>query len=101
MNLITSEGLAMIDTNSKIVQLHRATELHEHCKPVKRTSLWADFKAFWLPEYINPNGVIFVGSLLVCAILVGSILTMLTLWGIEELKRIDWHSVGELLGVMR
>lgn len=109
MNLYTSEGLAMIDTNSKVVQLHRVTELDQHCKPENTRNAWAelfarkwaDFKAFWLPEYINPNGVIFVGSLLVCAILVGSILTMLTLWGIEELKRIDWHSVGELLGVMR
>ena len=101
MNLYTSEGLAMIDTNSKVVQLHRVTELHEHCTPSKRGSLWADFKAFWLPEYVNPHGVILVGSLLVCAILVGSILTMLTLWGIEELKRIDWTQVAQLLGSKR
>lgn len=101
MNLITCEGLAMIDTNSKIVQLHRATELHEHCTPSKRGSLWADFKAFWLPEYVNPHGVILLALMALAGALVIVIGSMLIGWGIEELKRIDWHSVGQLLGVMR
>ena len=29
------------------------------------------------------------------------IVAALIVWGIDELKRIDWHAVGELLGVMR
>lgn len=91
----------MIDTNSKIVQLHRATELHEHCTPSKRGSLWADFKDFWFPNSPNPNGVIFLSILTLSAVLVVCIISMLIGWGIEELKRIDWHSVGQLLGVMR
>lgn len=91
----------MIDTNSKIVQLHRATELHERCTPSKRGSLWADFKAFWLPEYVNPHGVILLALMALAGALVIVIGSMLIGWGAEELKRIDWHSVGQLLGVMR
>jgi hypothetical protein len=101
MNLITYEGLAMIDTNSKIVQLHRVTELHEHCTPTNSKGMWADFKAFWLPEYINPHGVILLALMAIAAVLVIVISSMLIGWGYEELKRIDWHSVGQLMGVMR
>ena len=109
MNLYTSEGLAMIDTNSKVVQLHRVTELDQHCKPENTRNAWAelfsrkwaDFKAFWLPEYINPHGVILLALMGLAAVLVIVIGSMLIGWGVEELKRIDWHAVGELLGVMR
>lgn len=101
MNLITYEGLAMIDTNSKIVQLHRATELHEHCTPSRRGSLWADFKDFWFPHKPNPNGVIFLALLTLSAVLAICIVSMLIGWGFEVLTGIEWSHVAQLLGVMR
>ena len=91
----------MIDTNSKIVQLHRATELHEHCTPSTRGSLWSDFKAFWFPKHLNSGGAVFFALLGLSAVLMICIIGMLIGWGYEELKHIDWNSVGQLLGVMR
>lgn len=37
--------------------------------------------------------LIYIASIAIVFALIG--------WGFEELKRIDWHSVGQLLGVMR
>lgn len=91
----------MIDTNSKVVQLHRVTELHEHCMPSKRGSLWADFKAFWLPEYVNPHGVILLALMALAAALVIAIGSMLIGWGREEISRMDWQAVAQLLGSKR
>lgn len=84
MNLITSEGLAMIDTDN-VIQMRR---VHYAC-PVERTDR---------PEPLTLGerialALIYAASVFIVFAMIG--------WGFEELKRIDWHSVGQLLGVKR
>lgn len=74
----------MIDTDN-VIHLRR---VHYAC-PVERT---------------DRREPMTVGERIVLALIYAAsiaIVSMVIGWGFEELKRIDWHSVGELLGVMR
>ena len=74
----------MIDTNN-VIHLRR---VHYAC-PVERTDRREPMTA---GERIV-LALIYAASIAIVCMVIG--------WGFEELKRIDWHAVGELLGVMR
>lgn len=81
MNLITSEGLAMIDTNN-VIQLRR---VHYACpveRPEPRPLLLR--RLVWLSYAL---------SALIACMLIG--------WGYEEISRIDWSAVAQLAGSKR
>lgn len=74
----------MIDTDN-VIQMRR---VHYAC-PVERTDR---------PEPLTLGerialALIYAASVFIVFAMIG--------WGFEELKRIDWHSVGQLLGVKR
>ena len=84
MNLITSEGLAMIDTDN-VIQMRR---VHYAC-PVERTDR---------PEPLTITErialvLVYATSVFIVAALIG--------WGYEELSRIDWSAVAQLVGSKR
>ena len=86
MNLYTSEGLAMIDTKDPYTW--NARRVNYACS-VERTD--------------RPEPMTFVERIALALIYIASIAIVFALigWGFEELKRIDWHSVGQLLGGKR
>ena len=88
MNLITSEGLAMIDTNN-VVQFQAKNDLHRMFAPGVIEGHRAPMTTLEKIALV----LIYAASVFIVFALIG--------WGFEELKRIDWHSVGQLLGVMR
>ena len=74
----------MIDTDN-VIQMRR---VHYAC-PVERTDR---------PEPLTLGerialALIYAASVFIVFAMIG--------WGFEELKRIDWHSVGQLLGGKR
>ncbi len=88
MNLITSEGLAMIDTDN-VVQFQAKNDLHRMFAPGVIEGHKAPMTTLEKVLVV----LIYAASVFIVFSLIG--------WGYEELKHIDWHSVGQLLGVMR
>lgn len=88
MNLITYEGLAMIDTDN-VVQFQHRNELHRHFAPGVIEGHKAPMTTLEKVLVV----LIYAASVFIVFSLIG--------WGYEEFKHIDWHSVGQLLGVMR
>ena len=75
----------MIDTDSNVIHLRR---VHYAC-PVERT----DRREPMTPLQRVALVLIYAASLFIVFALIG--------WGFEELKRIDWTQVAQLLGVRR
>jgi len=78
----------MIDTDN-VVQFQSRSDLHRYFAPGviegHRAPMTTIEKVMLVLIYAASVFIVFA----------------LIVWGFEELKRIDWHSVGELLGVMR
>lgn len=84
MNLITCEGLAMIDPDN-VIQMRR---VHYAC-PVERTDR---------PEPLTLGerialALIYAASVFIVFAMIG--------WGFEVLTGIEWATVAQLLGVKR
>lgn len=88
MNLITCEGLAMIDTNN-VVQFQAKNDLHRMFAPGVIEG--------HRPRMTTAEKVLLV--LIYAASL--AIVSMVISWGYEEISRMDWQAVAQLLGVKR
>lgn len=88
MNLITCEGLAMIDTNN-VVQFQAKNDLHRMLAPGviegHRPRMTTAEKVLLV--------LIYAASLAIVSMVIG--------WGYEEISRMDWQAVAQLLGVKR
>lgn len=78
----------MIDTDN-VVQFQAKNDLHRLFAPGVIESHKAPMTTVEKVLLV----LIYLASLTIVCMVIG--------WGFEELKRIDWHAVGELLGVMR
>ena len=88
MNLITSEGLAMIDTDN-VVQFQSRSDLHRYFAPGVIEGHRAPMTTVEKVMLV----LIYAASVFIVFALIG--------WGFEELKRIDLAQVAQLLGVRR
>lgn len=88
MNLYTSEGLAMIDTEN-VVQFQAKNDLHRLFAPGVIESHRAPMTTAERVLLV----LIYAAALCIVCMVLG--------WGYQELKTIDWSAVVELLGVMR
>lgn len=88
MNLITTEGLAMIDSEN-VVQFQAKNDLHRMFAPGVIESHRAPMTTLEKIALV----LIYAASVFIVFAMIG--------WGFEELKRIDWTQVAQLLGSKR
>ena len=78
----------MIDSDN-VVQFQHRNDLHRHFAPGVIEGHKAPMTTLEKVLVV----LIYAASVFIVFSLIG--------WGYEELKRIDWHAIGQLLGVMR
>ena len=88
MNLITTQGLAMIDTDN-VVQFQHRNDLHRHFAPGVIEGHKAPMTTLEKVLVV----LIYAASVFIVFAIAG--------WGFEVLSGYDWSAVGQLLGVMR
>lgn len=88
MNLYTSEGLAMIDTDN-VVHFQSKNDLHRLFAPGVIESHRAPMTTLEKVLLV----LIYLASLTIVCMVIG--------WGYEEISRMDWQAVAQLLGVKR